>query len=135
VGTLGHILLGRHATSVFEPDDSNILGVAEHHMVAYLERDVTVGSAEARLLGGALPRGYHLLRVLRKTPAQVEAIRACRADATDAAAREACGQPWDTLTPEHALQVPVPVRVAEDVRTLRFPDIDGHYYFQGDQER
>lgn len=126
-GTLGHLLLGKDGTSIHRADDANILGVAEGHMVVLLERDVAAGSREARLLGGALARGYHLMRVVRKSPSEVEAIRACRSAAPDLAARELCGQPWDTLTPESSFTVPVPVRVSDEVHSLRFPDVDGRY--------
>ena len=77
-GWLMLIAVGRQGHSAYLPDDEHLLGVSEGHVVAYLVQDVVAGSPQAALLGGPLSRGFHLLRVLHKTPEQAEAIRTCR---------------------------------------------------------
>ncbi|WP_437507717.1 hypothetical protein [Sorangium sp. So ce1099] len=81
-----------------------VMGVAERHVLAYVERDIVPGSSSEASVGGALPAGFHVLEEL---------------DSDDPACddRPRCLRP----TPDD-LDTLIEVRVAE-TDTLRFPDL------------
>jgi hypothetical protein len=57
----------------------DVLGWAQDYVLAYLDRNADPGSWAAATLGGALPRGYHLMRVDGTTQADLAAIAMCKA--------------------------------------------------------
>ena len=71
-------------------------GIDAHHWVVWLESDVAPGSLMEWWLGGALSRGFHLLRVDAVNPACID-LDACAAELAKrgvADGRSFCQQPY-----------------------------------------
>ncbi|XYH98602.1 hypothetical protein ACMHYB_02240 [Sorangium sp. So ce1128] len=81
-----------------------VMGVAERHVLAYVESDIPPGSWSESIVGGPLPAGFHVLEELDD-------------DDPACADRPRCLIP----TPDD-LDTLIEVRVA-DTDTLRFPDL------------
>jgi hypothetical protein len=83
---IGYILVVKSDTDVATLTLANLesvlLGTANDKMIAYVEQASTPGSDAARV-AGPLGIGYHLLDVHYTTPAEADAVLACR-DAQDA---------------------------------------------------
>lgn len=45
-------------------DEPELYGIAEHHLLVYLDRDVQAGTFSAQLLGGELEAGFHVMDVI-----------------------------------------------------------------------
>jgi hypothetical protein len=56
---------------------SDMLGMSEDHVVVYLDHALMTGSKWEPLLGGRPSAGYHLMDVVRKTPAEKQAVQDC----------------------------------------------------------
>lgn len=107
-----------------EPTEDNILGMAEDHLVVYVDKDVQPGSFSEKLLNGQLKAGYHVMEVKRLTEAQKQAIDLCQEQAgTDAAAYDACGSYFDQMHEAPAgLGTQIPVRLVDDSKLLDVPN-------------
>lgn len=84
---------------VTSPTSADVIGMAESFVLVHVKEDVQPGSPAARILGAALPSGYHYRSVQRKTPEELAQVHACLERARTEPQREACGVPGDTLAP------------------------------------
>lgn len=57
--------------------ESDLLGLGEDNVVVYLDHELMTGSEWEPILGGRPSAGYHLMDVVRKTPAQKQAVQDC----------------------------------------------------------
>lgn len=81
-------------------DEENVLGIAENHLVLYVESDVTAGSGAESFLHGTPSAGYHVLDVKRIS-----------------------GQDFDELhLSQEDMQTKIPVTLAKDISTLAIPN-------------
>jgi hypothetical protein len=81
------------------PTEANVIGMSESFVLVHVKQDIQPASPAARILGAALPRGYHYRSVKRKTPEELAQVRACLERARTQPEREACGILGDTLAP------------------------------------
>ncbi|WP_437874833.1 hypothetical protein [Sorangium sp. So ce513] len=56
-------------------DPGALAGIAEEHMLVYVETDVQPGTESERFLGGALTAGYHLMKWAPMTEAELQLAR------------------------------------------------------------
>lgn len=47
-----------------EEAEPEIYGIAEHHLLIYVDRDIQAGTISARILGGELEAGFHVMDVI-----------------------------------------------------------------------
>lgn len=80
-------------------DERELEGVAEEYVLAYAPEPVRAGSAAASWVGGTLPAGYSLLRVVRATEEERLAFEACVEAAETHEEFQACGNVKDRLVP------------------------------------
>lgn len=108
VGIIAMIKHGADLATLQSNDDA-VLGMCEDHVVVYIENEIQAGGLWEKLLNGRPAPGYHLMEVVRKTPAELEAIQACNEayenainacyEACDAAPSDACYEDCDTSVP------------------------------------
>ncbi|XYH94071.1 hypothetical protein ACMHYB_40420 [Sorangium sp. So ce1128] len=60
-----------------------IAGLAEEYVLVYVETDVQAGTESERFLGGALTAGYHLMKWVPMTEAELQALEDCKLTAPD----------------------------------------------------
>jgi hypothetical protein len=92
-------------------------GLAENHLVVYVDRDAKPGTSSARFLSGPLRAGYHVMRVVRHEGASVAeclaAAKAVNPAIDEAAVAEACERSFDILVESpQGLATPIEVRIA-----------------------
>ncbi|WP_437752579.1 hypothetical protein [Sorangium sp. So ce1389] len=64
-------------------DPGAVAGLAEEHMLVYVETDVQPGTQSERFLGGALTAGYHLMKWRPMTDAELQDQEECKLTAPD----------------------------------------------------
>jgi hypothetical protein len=94
-------------------------GLAENHVVVYVERDVKPDTLSARLLTGPLRAGYHVMRVVRNEDASaaecLAAAKAVNPAVDEAAVAKACERSFDLLVESpQGLSTPIEVRIATE---------------------
>lgn len=92
VGIIAMLKTGTDLADLQNADDDALLGLCEDHVVVHIENELQAGSYWETILGGRPAPGYHLMEVVRKTPAEKEAYYTCQQDSNDAntACLEAC---------------------------------------------
>jgi len=100
------------------------LGIAEDHLLVYVETDVKAGTSSAQFLGGQLAAGYHLMAVDKLTDAELQAIEACREEAwATGGDPEECGSTFDQLYPApQDLATEISIRLVDDPELLDVPE-------------
>jgi hypothetical protein len=96
----------------------SVLGWAEDHIFAYIDRDTPGGSWAEEILSGPAPAGFHLMRASGKGGTDLEAIRECKAMGRISST---CMPMIDPLLRESRADTRVPVRLTPDLGTLRLP--------------
>jgi len=96
------------------------LGLAEDHVLAYVEEDIVPGTFSELFVQGPLKAGYHVLQVERQSDAEVQRAMDCLAKATTTQDEIACGLASGDLYSDapQGLNTRIPVRLVDDCDTL-----------------
>lgn len=73
---VGAILAVRPSADVAHLKDEDLAGLVENQVLVYVDRDVLPDTQAAQFVGGALPKGFHMMNVVRFTPEQKTAKKA-----------------------------------------------------------
>jgi hypothetical protein len=115
-------LLVYKADAVDLSNVGSIIGAAQDEMVVYVEGTIQPGSQIAQFVHGELSPGYHLMKVVRRTPAEIEAIRTCWSTAATSEEIDACGSILDQLLPIDDAQRPtVTLSIPRDQASIDTP--------------
>jgi hypothetical protein len=100
-----------------QPGD--VLGWAEDHIYAYVDRTVPDASYAEEILGAELSPGFHLMEAAGRGGADLDAIRACKAMGLDSSTCTPMIEPLRPATERQSGEVPI--RLTAELESLRLP--------------